>query len=286
MEQTDQKVLKKLQELGQEEAALSPLFSFYGELFQIQSEAKSWITIVKPVIHDELIHDRLIEGIPLLLFEEFAPDWRQVQKVFAQIIGWAGSDKLIPEVEKENLRKISGDLPRLKRLAKTWYQGQLLESTAKTESVDFQLLESVIADTLKPFLSAYRELLLPSVDQELWRRRYCPVCGGKPDFAYIDKEKGARWVLCSRCDAVWLFGRVECPYCGTREPNSLAYYTGDSESSLYRLYVCRECHSYIKAIDFRRTDSEILLSFERVKTFDLDKQAFDLGYKPGNLSYR
>ena len=35
------------------------------------------------------------------------------------------------------------------------------------------------------------------VDQEKWRRRYCPVCGGNPDIAYLDTERGSRWLVCS-----------------------------------------------------------------------------------------
>ncbi len=152
---------------------------------------------------------------------------------------------------------------------------------ATAEGVDCELLGSVIAATLKPFLSAYARLLLPEMNQELWRRRYCPICGGRPNFAYLDKERGARWLVCSRCDAEWLFVRLECPYCGTQNQAALAYFTDEEESCLYRLYVCGECRTYIKAIDLRRTGSEILLPFERVITLDMDRQAQEAGYKPG-----
>jgi FdhE protein len=122
---------------------------------------------------------------------------------------------------------------------------------------------------------AYKKL----VDQEQWRRGYCPVCGGKADFAFLDKEKGARWLLCSRCDTEWLFQRLECPYCGTTNQNELAYFTDDSE--LYRLYICQRCHTYLKAVDMRKTDSEILLPLERVLTADIDRQGQEKGYKGG-----
>jgi FdhE protein len=102
---------------------------------------------------------------------------------------------------------------------------------------------------------------------------------GKPDFAFIDKEKGARWLLCSRCDTGWLFQRLECPYCGNTDQNELAYFTDDTE--LYRLYICQRCHSYLKSIDLRKTDSEILLPLERVMTVDMDRQGQEKGYKGG-----
>jgi len=123
-------------------------------------------------------------------------------------------------------------------------------------------------------------VLLPEVDQERWRRQYCPVCGGPPDFAYLDKDAGARWLLCSRCDAEWLFQRLQCPYCGSQDQSALAYFTDDE--GLYRLYVCEQCKRYLKAIDLRQTESEILLPLERLLTFELDVQARGKGYRPGS----
>ena len=57
-------------------------------------------------------------------------------------------------------------------------------------------------------------------------------------------------------------------------------YFADDED-LYRLYVCEQCHKYIKTIDLRHTESEILLPLERVLTLDMDRQAQEKGYKPG-----
>ena len=88
-------------------------------------------------------------------------------------------------------------------------------------------------------------------------------------------------MLCSRCDAEWLFLRLECPYCGTQNQEALAHFTYEEEPHLYRLYVCEECHTYIKAIDLRCTDAEVLLPLERVMTLDMDKQGQEKGYHAG-----
>ena len=277
--QIDSKVLFRLQEWAQKEGELPRLLQFYRELLQIQSEAKSRIVVKKPGITDALVRDRLSEGIPLLLFEDFLPDWHQVQMVFEQVAAWASKDSKAPSEEKKSLRKIGRDIPLLTRLAEAWYLRHSLEDIARAEGIDCELLSSAIAATLKPFLSAYEKLLLPEVEQELWRERYCPICGGRPDFAYLDKDRGARWLLCSRCDAEWLFLRIECPYCGTQKKEALAYFTDEEESCSYRLYVCGECRTYIKAIDLRRTGSEVLLPLERMMTLDIDRQAIEAGYK-------
>ena len=57
--------------------------------------------------------------------------------------------------------------------------------------------------------------------------------------------------MCSKCAAEWLFQRLECPYCGTQDQNTLAYFTDDK--GLYRLYICEHCRHYLKAIDLRQT---------------------------------
>ena len=103
-----------------------------------------------------------------------------------------------------------------------------------------------------------------------------PCKWGAPDFAYLDKERGARWLLCSRCDAEWLFQRLECPYCGSQDQDSLAYFTDDG--GLYRLYVCEQCKRYLKAIDLRQAKSEVLLPLERFLTLEIDAQAHESGY--------
>ena len=116
------------------------------------------------------------------------------------------------------------------------------------------------------------------MDQERWRRRYCPICGGNADFAFLDKERGARWLLCSRFAAEWLFQRLECPYCGTTDQNALAYFADDE--GLYRLYVCEQCKRSLKAIDLRQAKSEVLIPLERLLTLDIDAQAKEYGYIP------
>ena len=91
------------------------------------------------------------------------------------------------------------------------------------------------------------------------------------------------WLVCSRCDAQWLFQRLECPYCGTTDQNVLAYFTNDE--GLYRLYVCEQCKQYLKAIDLRQAKSEVLIPLERLLALHIDKQAQEYGYSPcGNTS--
>jgi FdhE protein len=173
---------------------------------------------------------------------------------------------------------ISANAELLKEALKVWFGGSTVSSQVKIKkSEPNPIIGSILQATLYPWLTAYASELLPLIKVELWRKQYCPVCGGSPDFAYLEKEKGERWLVCSRCDAQWPFYRLTCPYCTNQEHKDLAFFSDDK--GLYRLYVCEKCHRYIKAIDLRKTSEETLLPLERVMTLDMDRQAIEQGYK-------
>ena len=276
--ETEANMLQKLNELEQNEGELPSFIQLYRQLLRLQSEARSRFTIPKPNLGEEVISDRLAQGIPLLSVEDLSLDLAQLKGLCQEIIRSVAENSPDTPKEAKTLSNILSKKAVLEEAVRAWYQGSSLIPIAMRHSVDGELLSLVIAAAVKPFLSAHSEVLLPKVNQESWRRRYCPICGGKPDFAYLDKERGARWLLCSRCDADWLFQRLECPYCGSQDQNALAYFTDDE--GLYRLYVCEQCKRYLKAIDLRQANSEVLLPLERLLTFEFDIQARKDGYSP------
>jgi len=275
--ETEAKVLQKLDELGQSEGELPSFVQLYRQVLRLQAEARSRLTTPKPKLAEDVISSRLSQGIPLLSFEDLSLDWAQVQGLFQEIIRSVAKDSPDASKEVKTLGNILSNTTLLEEVVGAWYEGSSLIPIAMRHSVDGELLGLVVTAVVKPFLSAHSEVLLPKVDQESWRRRYCPICGGRPDFAYLDEERGSRWLLCSRCDAEWLFQRLECPYCGCQDQNALEYFTDDT--GLYRLYVCAQCKRYLKAIDLRQAKSEVLLPLERLLTFELDIQAREDGYR-------
>ena len=217
--------------------------------------------------------------MPLITFDELAIDWSLLKDIFTKVTAtFADYTDLFGELPK-SLKEPKSHPSLPKKVVRAWFERARLPSTIAVDDVnEYLLLDAIIHATLKPFLVSHAKALLSLVNQERWRRDYCPICGGRPNFAFLDKERGARWLLCSRCDSEWLFQRLQCPYCGNQNQGDLAYLTDDTEA--YRLYVCEQCHKYIKAIDLRRTESEVLLPLERVFTLDMDRQAQEKGYKP------
>ena len=275
----DSRILKRLEELERQEGSLSESLKFCQRLLLIQSQVRSRIGVPKIRLSQENISNRLSSGSPIIRFADLSIDWSLLRYTFEEVNGlFANYSGVLGEVP-ENLKELGSYPDLLKEAIKAWFEGAPLPPQITVSEVDKALLEVMLLATLRPFLINHSEALIGFVEQEQWRRGYCPVCGGNPDFAFLEKEYGARWLLCSRCDAEWLFQRLECPYCSTQDQSALAYFTDEKE--LYRLYTCELCRHYLKAIDLRKTESEVLLPLERFLTLDLDTQAQKEGYSPG-----
>ena len=274
------KIIGKLEEWRQKEEINPKLIDFYQRLFEIQSRAERHIGTPDHCLTSDIASKQIEQGLPLRGFNDLALDWSLLQDIFVEVTdAFATYSELFSEFP-ESLKKPE-PYPRLStETVKAWFEGGRLPSLTGVNDLSEHFFEAIIHATFKPFLVSYSLALLGLVKQERWRRGYCPICGGNPDFAFLDNERGARWLLCSRCDAEWLFQRLECPYCGTQDQNALSYFTDDE--GLYRLYVCEKCKRYLKAIDLRRAKSEVLLPLERLFTFALDAQAHEYGYSPGD----
>ncbi len=276
---TDNEIVKRLEEEGKKRGLPPRFLEFYQRLLHIQSGALQGIGKAPLGLKKEAVNNRIERGLPLISFDELALDRVLLKDIFAKVIATFGDyPDLFGELPK-SLREPKPHRVLPKKVAKAWFRRARLPSTIAIDNAnEYLLFEAIIHATLRPFLVSYSKALVSLVNQEGWRREYCPVCGGRPDFAFLDKEHETRWLLCSRCDTEWLFQRLQCPYCGTQNQDDLAYFT-DNEG-IYRLYTCEQCHKYLKAIDLRHTEQEVLLPLERVLTLDMDRQAQEKGYQP------
>lgn len=276
---SDRQVTDKiLDHLAEAEQPLPSSLEFYQSILTTQQkysvpELSNLATRMEPIAIQ-----RLREGKPLLSFKDLQLNWQDVQLLFHEIAAIT-EDYLSPsEPEREELPSFDSNLKLLQDTVKIWFAAgsRHRKSVARSSEIE-PLVSNILQATMLPSLAAHAHALLPFVVQEQWYKRYCPVCGGEPDFAFLDKERGSRWLLCSRCNAHWIFVRLACPFCDNQDMNALAYFT--DEASLYRLYVCEKCRRYIKAIDLRKTEADVLLPLERILTLDLDRQAHESNYR-------
>jgi FdhE protein len=271
------KMLQELDKLEQQEGRLPGFIQLYRQLLRLQIQVGAQIITPRPKLAKNVISRRLSQGIPLLSFEDWLLDWDKVGALLQEVVRIIAHDSPDTATEVKTLGNVLSEKEVLEEVVRAWYEGSSLVPIATRLGISSELLGLVVAATVKPFLAVYSQVLLPKVNQESWRRRYCPVCGGKADFAYLDEERGSRWLLCSRCDPEWIFQRLECPYCGCQDQNALSYYSDDK--GLYRLYVCEQCKRYLKTIDLRQAKPEVLIPLERLLTYEFDMQAWEDGYR-------
>ncbi len=271
---TSSQTLKNLEERVKTEALSSRFLDFYISLLKIQADIEDTIVVSEPELGKKTIFSRMANGKQLLRFSHLASHLPQMQGFFEKVVKvFAGYPDLFGDMPESLLAK-----PKLdKQAVKAWFNNESLPAAG---DVNPALLDALIQQTLRPFLLKYSGVLMERVDQKIWRRGFCPICGGKPDIASLEKDVGERWLMCSRCDAHWRFQRLECPFCGNQDATLMPYFSDEKEA--YRLYVCDNCHTYIKAVDLRSAAADTHLPLERLLTLDMDRQGQEKGYRPGS----
>ena len=286
------------------EAGLAAYLEFQRALFDMHEGARDQITATLELVDRPALKARLSQGLPLLSFAQLP-----IEAEWFAGLGVAMAQVLMryyPDLEGQRLPITATDWIALAE--RRFAQNQAIPEPGHAEpsdqihspelvagsdqglveeaSVSSRLAQTAGDLALRPYLVWAGEQVLSHVDQEAWKRAYCPVCGGTPDFALLDEDTGARHLACSRCNSQWRYQRVGCPFCETPDYNQIVYYPSDDE--LYRLYVCKACRRYLKTLDLRKTSASsagpaggrpVLLEIERINTVTLDILALQEGYR-------
>ena len=275
MSEQDLQVLRALTEAREKHEELGELLDFYHDLYQVQFEAQA--RLPQPEIRDDMASRwRLEGGIPQLTFGQLGVEPGEFSNIVSQVTevlsrhnpGWQFDQAArIPEAQVELAREVF----------ETW---ETL-TTPRAEEGDEPAspwtdhpLALAVGFALAPYLQRAAGVILPSLDLSLWVQGYCPICGGRPNFALLEPERGARQLMCSRCNTLWTYSRVGCPFCKSKERQS--YYP--SEDGVYRLYVCPGCHRYLKTMDLREVSRKVFPAVERLVTIGMDLAAQQQGY--------
>jgi FdhE protein len=262
-------VMEALEEARAQNPELADFYELHQKVFRLQHEAKAQIAGTLEMLDREVLRARVLQGLPQLSFAQLplqAGGFTRLASEIAQILTQydpelaAGTDGL----EEVDWLSLAG---------RRFEQGMASE---------IDLVKTAVDLALQPYLEWAAEQVMPHVEQASWKRGYCPVCSGAPDFATLVEETGARYLSCSRCRSQWLYRRLGCPFCHNTDHTRLLYYA--SEDEVYRLYVCQACKHYLKAIDLRKATHRVVLAVEPLLTVAMDLAAQEQGYKADNLS--
>ena len=154
----------------------------------------------------------------------------------------------------------------------------VVDQAAAALSVQAPLLAFVLEIPLKVALERVSSSLPPE-RFDGWKEGYCPVCGSRAGMAELSGDEGKRRLSCSACFFQWPYPRIQCPYCGNADPETLSYFTaGDGPT---RVGVCRKCSRYLKTRDARLGNADVPLEAEDLATLHLDLLAGKEGFERG-----
>jgi FdhE protein len=277
-EERARQVMEALEEARTQNPELADFYEFHQKVFRLQHEAKAQIAATLEMLDQEVLRARVLQGLPQLSFAQLPLEaggfGRLATEIAQALVQYdpklaAGTDGL----EEVDWLSLAG---------RRFEQGMASEGEEETsEETPMELVETAVDLALQPYLEWAAEQVMPHIHQELWKRGYCPVCGGRPDFALLEGEAGARHLLCSRCRSQWLYKRLQCPFCDNTDHTKLLYYL--SEDEVYRLYICQACKHYLKAIDLRQATHRVILAAEPLLTIAMDLAAQEQGYKAGDF---
>lgn len=278
----DKKILNKLTELEKQEGQLPLLLQFYGSLLKVQVDIQKRIKATPAVINNKEIESRLAAKQSLIAFDELNSILTAEKQPYTEIISVFNKYSQLFGSLPGILKRSGAEVLLNTEVTKAWFEGtqfpeSLLKGAAENDEI---LLRAIVQAAIKPFLVSYVNTLKKTVNQEnlkTWNQGYCPYCGGKADIAYLEKEVGGRWLVCSRCDTDWSFPRLKCSHCLNQDPKMLSFFMDDTGQ--YRLQVCDKCKCYLKTIDLRKSKGAVLMPLERMLTLEMDQQAQEKGYQ-------
>jgi FdhE protein len=270
----DQELLKGLEGELQKRPELGETIGLHQELVTARAEVEPEVSLLEPTRGE--VEELIDRRIPLL--RRWEPAWYEENflRLAAQICDIGARHRQELASQFEEIRSLLTEDPDQTLKIVTDYLREEKAELPERPDIDQELLSFVLNNALHPFLQAYSAILTPFIKDEKWYQRFCPVCGGEPDFGYLEETVGGLRLLCSRCDSLWIYKRGECTFCGNYDKDTFAYYVGDDE--VYRLYVCDKCKRYLKVLDGRQTAGKPLLPLERITTIGMDMAARQEGY--------
>lgn len=177
---------------------------------------------------------------------------------------------------EDNLQAVLGEIALMSKSEMERFitaRGLDAKSGAERDVLSFVLFMS-----LSPFYSAYTEKVAAVNDFSLWRQGHCPVCGQVAVMARHRSADGARLLFCWLCHAEWVFPRLVCPYCGNDDQEKLRFFYVQDDRAL-QVHVCEQCKRYLKTIDHRTLEKDLLLNTDEIATRHLDLLAKNEGYR-------
>jgi hypothetical protein len=213
----------------------------------------------------------------VLEFKDIPIDWTDFRLMVRQTADILRRFETLETSEYDHIQALARD-GQIEAVVASWYESAMAPARRSTDpkTHEKELLDQVLLLSMRPFLARCAEALLPRMELGEWRQPTCPLCGGEPEFAYINPA-AERLLICGRCTGQWRFDPITCPYCENSDRTRITSFT--SRDQRYRLYACDVCHRYLKAYDGRDGGRPAMLAVDSIATLPLDAAAIQRGYQ-------
>ena len=280
---TSQQIKQAVAALKKLRPSYSDLLNFYEKIFVAQEDSKSQINIDPLDISEETLALKKKEKFPLIGISEFVVDRDSATALLKQLCQIAETtNKEMADAAHAIVDAIdAGKLdPHPMFAALLNAEDAYFKQIEKDMGIEKKALAFVAYSSIKPSVVLCAEQLASFLDSDdPWDKGFCPVCGSAPGLSLFDDE-GHRALFCSFCWHQWAAQRIYCPFCENKDSKSLHYYFSEKEKN-YRIDVCDNCKTYLKAIDQRQTDRIIYPPLEFVASLHLDIKAQEMGFRSG-----
>lgn len=260
---------------------LAPAVDMQVALLALYRRVQSRIPIGRTPPSREVVRERLRRGERLIELSDISLDWSDVRLVLRQTAEILARYEALDSVSHRLIDEMLWEGGRLEPLVRQWYAETAPPPSQRTPDLAQHranlpaMLDEVLSVALKPFLARTVEGYGASIDKADWGRPWCPFCGADPELAVITAPD-ARQLICGRCVGRWSWDAVGCPWCGERETANLAAFAAPNR--MYRVYACRTCRRYLKAVDARRANRPVFPAVDTVATLPLDAAVAEQGF--------
>ncbi|HHX74018.1 MAG TPA: formate dehydrogenase accessory protein FdhE [Firmicutes bacterium] len=275
-----------------EKPSLKPLITFY---LQVYKKQKEMMTEIAPVMtrpealqREQKTEEPILQNKTLLISAEAVEKMlRAVTAAFRECFPSvsSGNGNLADKIVLPALSAIQDSLTaemlgraeqvtlaRLQQLLSRLHAGGPAEE--KLYAASAQLLRLAV----QPYYVQYAAQLPDAGRFAHWDRGVCPVCGDAPLLAVLRDEDGKKMLECSLCHWQWPVTRLLCPACGCSNHEALAFFYNPREK-YRRVYVCNDCHTYLKTTVLRESPGPVIADMENAATLTLDLLAQREGYR-------
>jgi FdhE protein len=272
---SESREIKELRELKNAQPDLASAADMQIELLGAQRRVQARVPLPSATF-DRRKPDHVARR-PALQFKDIPIDWSDFRLMIRQTADILRRFETLELSDYERIQGLARD-GQIEAVVAAWYEAALAPARRSRDArtPERELLDQVLLLAMRPFLARCAEALLPRLELSDWHEPSCPLCGGEPEFAFINPA-AERLLICARCTGQWRYDAITCPFCENDDRHRITSFT--SRDGRYRIYACDECHRYLKAFDGRDGSRPALLGVDSIATLPLDAAAIQRGYQ-------